>query len=956
MPDTELNKPGLDKEANSSMTSKKKEVEIDGVMVEVDDIRSVQLNEKLSDSVYQILHPETDAYQVITDSERRFVSDTEKRRWNQAYKLGATALHYRGAWTSGEAYYQYDVVHIDSGESYTGAATTADGRGRRFFIYTNASATPDTEGINNTKKPSADAFIDGDWVNINFESYLAEYANNIKVVQPITEQQKASSFNLAVFDASNNSYKMINEITGIQVTPESNTITIVNSEEEVTIKLDGQTGTITATKFIGDISGVADQAKYAEAANRYIEYQTNVDGSLAKDVNNNYIPRRNQNAEGYEYTQEPLIAEALGNLSKRLYDMQNGGSGVQLSHTITVQKNGVPLHDPFNGAKSEVANIVIKTEDVTDLLEDGKIKDEWLPDALLGALKFIGTFDPSDGTMKNDLREEENGVKRPFAKGDYAIAISEGNYDPSKKYHQPVSNDDSDTGEDREEEATFFITGDWAVFNGDVDGDQTIDPEEWVKVDNTDAVRTVNNQIGNVKTFKGPWKAGNQYYAGDIVKYGNPEALYLCIKDHRQEADAEFPDGLEGRDEYFQIFGRIYKAADGIELTQNDNTFRHEFKEAVETIAGTTESPAIELQPEQVIPIGVSYINDIYGHVKTNNVTYYKMPEDTWRPVSVNNTEYQGKKVNTGNLNLTHALKNGEDDARITVSFDTENNKVVFNHELSLEKKGSHTSEVLTTPEENLDDKFKIGLGSQFSLPTFGWGDTGHIDSYEKVVLELPKDLIQHKHFYVDLVDGRSIIRSFTAKQYGEITNNADKHRLFVDAEESVYPADHTYAGERQWVVPALNQKDKMTFTGRLGAKGFFQTGRLEASEMFRVVDESANVYGGHKMPSRDGSVQEIVGSFNIEQNRFELGDTGILGPDADDTSIGVYSAVAVNRQGLAIAGGQILEFGSGSMVDGEWVSEDPSDHLVIGGLFFRNIGPKIDDNGAGVDVGAGDL
>jgi hypothetical protein len=44
----------------------------------VEDIRSVQLNEKISDTIYQILHPETDAYQVITDPNRRFVSEEEK--------------------------------------------------------------------------------------------------------------------------------------------------------------------------------------------------------------------------------------------------------------------------------------------------------------------------------------------------------------------------------------------------------------------------------------------------------------------------------------------------------------------------------------------------------------------------------------------------------------------------------------------------------------------------------------------------------------------------------------------------------------------------------------------------------------------------------------------------------------------------------------------------------------
>lgn len=43
------------------------------------DIRNTQLNEKISEEEYQIVHPETNAYQVITDSNRRFVSEAEKK-------------------------------------------------------------------------------------------------------------------------------------------------------------------------------------------------------------------------------------------------------------------------------------------------------------------------------------------------------------------------------------------------------------------------------------------------------------------------------------------------------------------------------------------------------------------------------------------------------------------------------------------------------------------------------------------------------------------------------------------------------------------------------------------------------------------------------------------------------------------------------------------------------------
>ena len=56
--------PDLDKVSPSSMTAKKKVVTINGVDTEVDDISSVQINEKIGENVYKILHTETDAYKV----------------------------------------------------------------------------------------------------------------------------------------------------------------------------------------------------------------------------------------------------------------------------------------------------------------------------------------------------------------------------------------------------------------------------------------------------------------------------------------------------------------------------------------------------------------------------------------------------------------------------------------------------------------------------------------------------------------------------------------------------------------------------------------------------------------------------------------------------------------------------------------------------------------------------
>ena len=49
-------------------------------------IRAVQLNEKVEDDKYQVIHPETNAYQVITNVNRRFVSEEEKAKWEKAFE------------------------------------------------------------------------------------------------------------------------------------------------------------------------------------------------------------------------------------------------------------------------------------------------------------------------------------------------------------------------------------------------------------------------------------------------------------------------------------------------------------------------------------------------------------------------------------------------------------------------------------------------------------------------------------------------------------------------------------------------------------------------------------------------------------------------------------------------------------------------------------------------------
>lgn len=402
-----------------------------------------------------------------------------------------------------------------------------------------------------------------------------------------------------------------------------------------------------------------------------------------------------------------------------------------------------------------------------------------------------------------------------------------------------------------------------------------------------------------------------------MVEYGNPAAVYICIKDN---SAAEFTE------ENFKICGRIYAADDGIELTQDDNTFRHTFKKATSTVVGSESNPTI-LQQQGIIAIDNVTRQDIYGHIKDVKTTYYKLPEDTWRPVEVNGTAFKGSTIDTGALNLAHDYRETIDnDPRVIVSIDSDNDRVVVSHEDAKGKQGSHTSQALTTPVET--GQIKIGLGSQFTAPNFAWNASGHVDSYSTSVFELPADLIQHKHFNIELTNGRSMIRSFTNDEFHSLAEN-DKARKFYDSD--------TATGT--FVAPAWTES--MAFSGRLMANGFYQlikdykTG--DASTLYRVIDESIKVYSGNKL---NGSA--IIGEYNAVNNRIELGQSGV---HSNEGSV-VYSAVAVNKYGITTAGAQILEFGTGEYVNEQWVSSDPSESLVIGGLFFRDIGPKRDNNG----------
>lgn len=100
--------------------------------MEIRNTIKTQLNEKVSETQYDVLHPETHADVVITTTNKQFVSQEEKDKWDSfADQVDEKGLLYQGTWSSIQDYHINDVV------SYKG----------RFYICIkdNKGSTPSEE-------------------------------------------------------------------------------------------------------------------------------------------------------------------------------------------------------------------------------------------------------------------------------------------------------------------------------------------------------------------------------------------------------------------------------------------------------------------------------------------------------------------------------------------------------------------------------------------------------------------------------------------------------------------------------------------------------------------------------------------------------------------------------------------------------------------------------------------
>lgn len=172
---------------------------------------------------------------------------------------------------------------------------------------------------------------------------------------------------------------------------------------------------------------------------------------------------------------------------------------------------------------SDTSKLNVEPITGTPLLDSAKkINTYYLPDSILGQVRYCGTWDASsngatNATFSEQAKPTEQSIWVPRA-GDYFICTKGGKYSPSGFAIKAIAAADDD----------YYQPGDWALINSV----SSVGPDTvpvWGKIDNTDVVRTVNNQIGDVKTYKDVWAASTQYRVGDFVQRDG--VLYICIQD-----------------------------------------------------------------------------------------------------------------------------------------------------------------------------------------------------------------------------------------------------------------------------------------------------------------------------------------------------------------------------------------------------------------------------------------
>ena len=642
----------------------------------IKDYIKTQLNERCSETEYNVLYPETIAEQVIESESQQFVSAADKEKWNSLLENSLDHLSYKGDYDSSTTYYKYDVVRYK-----------IDTTNYKFYICITASESIRGQLPTNLSH----------WLSISDFADKAIKSDTIKVVAQTTNHD----YNLLMFkeNGDGTDYEDLASST-LLFNPSTNVLKIGS------VIIDGTNGTVTALKFIGDLEGTADKAlkaDEAEIANKYVQYDS----------------------EGNRLNESSFVTidSAIKRLEEAIEHVAGGGVSLK---KLKFTKDGGTAWSEYDGTSELTIDIKqsYSPEDINDLLETSKkIKEKWLPDFLLGQLKYGGSIN-ANGTITSASDKVANGTSfRPNIstdpityKGFYFIAADDITF--------------SMTFADNLQGVTLN-KGDWIVCNGE---------SGWVKIDNTDAVTMVNGQIGSVETYKGNHAFTTQYYKGDIVQYNN--ALYLCIENTIQTYPTDTTK--------WKIFGQVYTADnEGIEI--DGTTIKHK-------VNVTTDPAATSV----TLGVGQSFatyelVRDKFGHViqvKQKNISLDEAFTDTVRPINLNGTEILASNVKTA-LNLKSST---------WININNSNGAVTFSHkennaEITLQTAGG-----------------TVGAGGTIKVPSFTVDKAGHITAGEMVDYTIGLADIAHQHFNIVTDGNTKTIGAFSASDYNSL---ADKNLKF---------------------------------------------------------------------------------------------------------------------------------------------------------------------------------
>lgn len=744
--------------------------------MEIRNTIKTQLNEKVSETQYDVLHPETHADVVITTTDKQFVSQAEKDKWDSAQAKG---LMYFGDWNNSITYELNSVVQYEG----------------KYFVAIERS-------LNKVPNETKDTVF---WRNINLEAYTADRADEVKVTE--TSSASVKKIVLRDLDENGDGYSTLAYDGNLNYTPGQDKLEVGTGENKITIN--GSDGTVTAKKFIGDLDGKAEDADHADTADRateaekYVKYDRNEDGTLKNGV---------RTEVGTDY-----IDDALSGLQEQIEKITDGTGGAILGNKLTIKKDGVQVAQ-FDG--SQAVDVDIKqsysTEEITDLLDTNKkIQEKWLPDSVLGQLSYMGTWNPA-----------LQGSGTPKA-GEYYIAKGTGRFLPDGTT-LPEGEDD-------------FQTGDWAVYNG----------TNWDKIDNSDAVRMVNGQIGDVETYKLEWKPSTTYHRGDIVKHDN--MIYICNSDHTSATSFETDITR------WDLFGRTYTGADAIKV--ENGVIKHD----VTVTAGQNTNVTLAAGQSFVIP---SITTDAFGHttkLDTKTIVLGADFVDTTREIKLDGTTILDGAGDNKNKPLDFTGSQW-----INVKY--ENNKLAVEHKPSDNQLGVNDYTASKLVDDDQADELYAGQG--YSIPSFTTDAAGHVVFGEMKKFKLADSMIKHNHF--------DIVKDATGTQ----TIQA------YSAEKATSAWVNTAANATKFYLGTVNptQKTRFNINAEFHATKLYQSGKT-------VLDDTIKLYSGV-----DYAGNPLLGSYNATENRLEM---------ANAVAAGTYSAVSVNAKGIITAGGQIVEFGT---------------------------------------------